>query len=92
MPFVECEKECDLFKGLACVRFIDCLPDNGVDFVLGNDLMKDEKIATPVLAIVPIPVSKVDDTRENFPLCVSIRSMVRAEESRWEEIFGRAAY
>lgn len=54
---VECEVECDSLKGLARVDLVDSLLESGVDFILGNDLLKGEEIATTVFSTVTASIA-----------------------------------
>lgn len=88
---VGCEVECDLFKGLARAELVDCLPESGVNLILGNALGKGEEIDTPVLSTVSVPVAQADENCETLPMCTVTRSMALAEERRKGMIIGLAS-
>lgn len=85
VPFVSCEVGCKMFNGEARVGVLDSLPGDGVDLILGNDLVPGNELVAPVMTKTPVsdPEVLVDDG-EMFPACAVTRSMARSEDNRRE--------
>lgn len=46
---------------------IDTLPENGLDLILGNDLVRSDEVGTPVLTKDPIPKEDTpEEKKETF--------------------------
>ena len=61
------------------VGLVEHLPVNGVDMLLGNDLVKGDKIALPIVRTEP--VREVD-------VCVTTRSGASTDEEDLDLVFG----
>ena len=89
VPLLECDVVCDLFSGKARVGVVDNLPEDGVDLILGNDLVRGDDVSVPVLTRVPVSTNVNKENNvidlEVFPACAVTRSMFREEERRREE-------
>ena len=89
VPLLECDVVCDLYSGKARVGVVDNLPEDGVDLILGNDLVRGDDVSVPVLTRVPVSTNVNKENNvidlEVFPACAVTRSMFREEERRREE-------
>lgn len=79
-PLVKYDVCWDLFNGQALVGIVDSLPEQGVELILGNDLIRGDVVGSPVLTKVSVPIENAQD-EDTFPICAVTRSMSRAEES-----------
>lgn len=78
VPLITCVVECDIFQGVARVGVVDSLPEDGITFLLGNDLIQGLTPVVPVVSEVPVceETTQVSDPAL-FPVCAVTRSMRR---------------
>lgn len=81
VPLINCVVECDLFQGKARVGVLESLPEDGITFLLGNDLIQGQTPTAPIVSKVPVCVetTQVPDL-DLFPVCAVTRSMRRLGE------------
>ncbi|MPC29412.1 uncharacterized protein E2C01_022643 [Portunus trituberculatus] len=62
VPLLSCKIDCEVFRGPARVGIVDSLLEDGVDLLLGNNLVRGDEIKAPILSEVPVPA---DDVKED---------------------------
>lgn len=62
---------------------VDSLPENGVDLILRNDLVRGDEVDTLILTKFPLPIEDAQEEEEDTsPVCAVTRSISQTEESR----------
>ena len=78
-----------LVSGVVTVGVVPCLPIDGVDFLLGNDLAGDKVSVTPVLVDAPAEQAETEALEDEFPgifpACVVTRSQARGVKRDLDE-------
>ena len=84
-PLVTINLQTPLFVGQAVVGVMDELPVEGVDLLLGNDLVGGKMSPPPIVSNQPIPSEETErlvaEFPELFPVCAVTRGMAARERS-----------